>query len=163
MTQIATLGLPMSVQVIEAADWDREPARGILVTLLMERHVLAPLVREVEEAERAGLVACRPATLEALRGMTPCWSRLPVICEATETGRALALKLAHSAELCQIAQRAQHCGSSAVDPARIFAELRLRDEGACADAWVWASSRTPEEISRLPRRGLDAEAPSTNN
>lgn len=151
MTQATILPSAVPIEVIHAADWDRSPIRELLVTCLHSRPVVSGDLESVYEAERAGIVDLRETRLE-LRGH-------PHLVVATHLGVDLALKLAHSDELCCLADEslAQPQDWAGVDPRRIFSELDLRagGHGNVPDCRAWARARLRAQVVQLPRRGLD--------
>lgn len=142
----------MNVQVIDAAEWDHAPVRNVLVFALTGT-ILVASRRLLEDAERGGLVTCEDAPVESVRcyGGRPFWStERPALVSLTETGRNLALRLAHSDELCMIVER--HGPWLGARAHQILAELDLRAGGHLQRP---QSGQQWDRVRRLPRRGLD--------
>lgn len=150
---------------IDAGEWDVNPIRDLLIALMGDTvFVRGDVERDLMVAESAGLLEYRCATGDDLAGRPVSWSVPPVfpvwVVSTTLAGRHLALRIAHSAELCRILDVAADVGDiwRGVDLRLVFNELNLRDGGAgqVSDWRAWAKARERTYLCELPRRGLDA-------
>lgn len=150
----------MGIQFIQASDWDRPPLRQLLVACLGGDPLVQGWTRDLEDAERARLLESRTSDIGGVPAWLSDWTSSPVRrISATRAGSDLALKLAHSYELCELVEvfMEDPHGWRGCDPRRIFAELDLRAGGTghATDWCAWAMQRDRDQVVSLPRRGLD--------
>lgn len=154
----ATLQMTMPSSLIEAADWDAGPVRELLVWSLAGPVLVWGAPPEFHEAERLGLVTFREPRPRELRMPRSKWvTELPRFGELTVTGRALALRLAYSAELTRLLElylMAPEWGGTS--PRLFLRELDLRDGGSGA-LQDWHAFAARCDADQLPRRGLDGQ------
>jgi hypothetical protein len=140
--------------VTDVASWDREPARLILVSLLIGDSTVqgrSHIEDEISQMARAGLLSHECIGNDKWR------------LQGSLFGRLAAVRLAYSIELLQAiaafnrVTRAGHPWTG-VHPVVMLRELDLRDggDGRVDDPSQWLMHRSAGAVQRLPRRdGLD--------
>lgn len=149
------------MEVIEAARWDSEPVRGLLIALLGgELQVVGDLKQELIAAEHAGLIEFSPDPGFVCGGKGRTWH-----VKHTLVGQSLAVRIGSSTELCEVLDCSLSVRSDdwqGVHPGVVFDELDLRDGGAgrVRNWMVWSRARGREYVQQLPRRLDTGSAPS---